>query len=35
MESQATDTANLQNLSECQQKCETQEDRLKEVKLRN
>ena len=38
MKSEATDTANLQKtLSQCQQKCETQEDKLQEAKskLRN
>ena len=38
MKSEATDIANLQkNSSECQQKCATQEDKLKEAKskLRN
>ena len=33
LKSEATDTANLQkHLSECQQKCETKENKLKEVK---
>ena len=38
LKSETTDSANLQNnLSECRQKCATQEDKLKEAKckLRN
>ena len=36
LKSEASDTANLQkNLSECQQKCEIQENKLREVKSKS